>query len=397
MILSLYLALAAGGQAFAARRPDCALTKNSNALYVGMSTSLSGPVRALGSAMMTGVEAYFDSINRSGGIRGRPVCLVALDDSYDPPTAAANTRELVKNPQILAILGAVGTPTSQVSLPIATANKILFFGAVSGASLLRTSPPNPYVINFRASYDQEIDEIIGGLLAIGIKPADIAVFAQKDAYGDAGYRGTVKALAARGDGAAGGTMRVNYPRSTMDVENALIALIKRPVPPKAIIMVGASGPSAKFIRLARQVFQRPLLVNLSFVNGSALRDELAGDAEGTIVTQVVPPVISDLPAVRDYRRILSAFAPQRAADDISLEGYLVARIFVEGLRRAGPVPSRQSIITALLGLKDLDIGMGVKISFGPNNRQASQKVWPTIIHDGVFVPLDWGSLAENAR
>lgn len=398
LLLSIGVALSArGGPALASTRSNCSLNGPSQALFVGMSTSLSGPVRAVGEAMMTGVQAYFASVNRSGGVDGRRLCLIALDDSYDPPTAAANTRELVANRKILAILGAVGTPTAKVSLPIATAGKMLYFGALSGSSILRTTPPNPYVINFRASYDQEITAMVNGLLSIGIKPDEIAVFAQNDAYGDAGYQGTVKALAAHGDKAAAKTLRGNYTRNTMAVEDALITLIESPVPPKAIIMVGAYAPSAKFIRLARKVFRAPLLLNLSFVNGTALRQALGSDAEGTIVTQVVPPIISKLPAIGAYRRALAEFAPRRRPNDISLEGYLVARIFVAGLRRAGPHPSRQNITGALLGLHNLDIGMGVKVNFGPNNRQASLKVWPTIIHNGIFTPLKWDSLAVNSR
>jgi ABC-type branched-subunit amino acid transport system substrate-binding protein len=395
LLLTPCLALMAALPALADTSAGCNSGHESKILYVGMSTSLSGPVRSVGAAMKAGVEAYFDVVNQRGGVGGRQICLITLDDSYDPPTAAANVKKLAQDKKILAIIGAVGTPTAKVSLPIATAEKILFFGALTGSSLLRTTPPNPYVINFRASYGEEIETMISGLFAIGIKPDEIAVFAQNDAYGDAGYESTVKALTRHGDIRAGKTLRANYTRSTMDVENAVITLIKSPVPPKAIIMVGAYAPSAKFIRLARKVFRQPLLLNLSFVNGTALQKALDDEAEGIIVTQVVPPVISGLDAVRDYHRYLKKFDSALEPNDISLEGFLAAKLFVEGLRRAGPQPDRENIIRALLSINNLDLGIAVPVNFNAENRQASHKVWPTIIRGGSFITLDWDSLAAT--
>jgi ABC-type branched-subunit amino acid transport system substrate-binding protein len=397
LLLTPCLALMAALPALADTSAGCNSGHESKILYVGMSTSLSGPVRSVGAAMKAGVEAYFDVVNQRGGVGGRQICLITLDDSYDPPTAAANVKKLAQDKKILAIIGAVGTPTAKVSLPIATAEKILFFGALTGSSLLRTTPPNPYVINFRASYGEEIETMISGLFAIGIKPDEIAVFAQNDAYGDAGYESTVKALTRHGDIRANQTLRANYTRSTMDVENAVITLIKSPVPPKAIIMVGAYAPSAKFIRLARKVFRQPLFLNLSFVNGAILKETLREEAEDIIVTQIVPPIISELEAVADYRHILKKFDAKLEPNDISLEGFLMAKLFVEGLRRAGPHPTREDIIKALLKVDNFDIGMGVPVNLDAENRQASHQVWPTIVRNGIFIPLDWSSLTVTLR
>jgi branched-chain amino acid transport system substrate-binding protein len=371
----------------------CNKVPHDNALYFGMSTSLSGPIRAVGYSMRAGVEAYFSAVNHTGGINGHPLCLDVLDDSYDPPTAAANTLKLSENPKILALIGNVGTPTAKVSLPIATSKKILFFGALTGSSLLRSSHPNRYVINFRASYADEVKAMINGLLGIGIKPYQIAVFAQNDAYGDTAYQATVESLKEHGDTKAAQTLRGNYPRSTVDVEDALIAFLNGPLPPKAFIMAGAYAPSAKFIRLARQIFRDPYFVNLSFVDGASLQKTLGPEADGIIITQVVPPVISD--AAGDFHRALAAYNPKLAPNDISFEGYLAAKVFVEGLKRAGKNPSRESIIDALLSLKNLDIGIGLPISFDENNLQASHKIWPVVFRDGAFNAFEWESVAKS--
>lgn len=376
---------------------DCAgwPTHDKN-IYVGMSTALSGPLRATGESMLAGVSAYFEEVNRAGGMNGRPICLIVLDDGYDPATAAENTQILVNDPRILAIVGNVGTPTAKVSMPIAIAAKTLFFGALSGGDMLRTLPPNRYVINYRASYKEETAAMVQGLISIGVKPEEIVVFAQDDAYGDTGYRGIVQALKALGYRHAEHVVRVTYPRNTLSVENALVALLDNPTPPRAVIMAGAPRPSAKFIILGRQIFKAALYLNLSFVNGHALKKALMDKAEGVIITQVTPPETSNLPAVRDFRTALAAHNAALAPDDSSLEGYLVARLFVEGLRKAGPSPTRESIITALESLRGVDIGLGIPITFSPAEHQASKAIWPTIIRNGKFTPLKWESLTQHS-
>lgn len=364
------------------------------AIYVGMSTALSGPIRSTGESMLAGVSAYFATVNRTGGIKGRSICLIALDDGYDPATAAANTRRLVKNSKILAIVGNVGTPTAKVSMPIAITAKTLFFGALSGGDLLRSIPPSRYIINYRASYMEETATMVNGLISTGIRPEEIAVFAQDDAYGDSGYRGVVQALKAQGYQRSEHILHVAYPRNTLNVAEALIAILDNPTTPKAVIMAGAPRPSAKFITLGRKIFRQTLYLNLSFVNGHALKDALMDEKEGVIVTQVVPPETSDLPAIRDFWAALAAYDPARLPDDTSLEGYLVARLFVEGLRKAGPHPTREGIITALESLRDADIGIGAPVAFSSSEHQASKTVWPTIIRKGKFALLEWESLTQ---
>lgn len=360
-------------------------------LKIGMTTVLDGPASALGQGMKAGVEAAFAKVNGDGGINGNTLRLIALDDGYEPMRAAPNMRKLIDEEQVLAVVGNVGTPTAIVTVPIANEKKTLLFGAFTGAGVLRKSPPERYVINFRASYAEETAAMVDGLLAAGIRPEEIAFFTQNDGYGDSGYNGAVAALKAKGFAAADKLAHGRYTRNTLNVEEGLGTLLDAPVEPKAIIMVGAYAPCAKFIQLARKEFPAMRFLNVSFVGSEALADALGADSEGVIVTQVVPELNADLPAVKEYREQVGKQGGAKPSF-VSLEGYLVGKLFVEGLRRAGSAPTRESIVDALEGLKAHDLGIGVPLSFGPQDHQASHTVWPTVIRGGHFVPLDWAEL-----
>ena len=358
-------------------------------LTVGMSTALSGPVSALGRGMKQGIEAHFKKVNDAGGVNGHTLRLVALDDSYQPDPAVSNVHRLIDLDQSLAIIGNVGTPTASVTVPIVNDKQVLLFGPFTGAGLLRRSPPDRYVINYRASYAEETAAMIQGLLKLGIKPQQIAFFTQEDAYGDSGYEGGIKALRAVGYKDTGKLVHGRYKRNTLNVEDGLITILDAKIKPRAIIMVGAYAPCAKFIKLAKKLLPGTLFLNVSFVGSDALAAALGGDGEGVIITQVVPHYASDLPGVVEYRQALGKYAPDAAPGFVSLEGYLVAKIFAEGLKRMGNPPSRESVVDAIESLKDLDIGIGITLTYSKTEHQGSHKVWATAIKEGKFVPLDW--------
>lgn len=357
---------------------------------VGMTAAFSGPLQLLGRSMQSGIEICFAETNAAGGIKGRPLRLIALDDSYDPETAAANMRRLVRDHGVIAMVGSVGTPTAVETLPIARAEKVLLFGAFTGADILRPDPPERYVINFRASYGEETAAMVGGLLAQGIKPREIAFFTQDDAYGFAGYDGAIRALAKAGfDGSR--LAHGRYRRNTLAVEDALITLLDSDIPPRAIIMVAAYGPAAKFIRLARRIFPDTLFLNLSFVGSEPLREALGPDGDGVIVTEVVPLLDSDLPAVHAFHKARARFRPDDTPNLVMLEGYLAARVFVEGLR-AAPRIDREGVIDGLESLGNFDIGLGEPLTLTPDDHQASRMIWPTRFENGRSVSLpgrDW--------
>ena len=358
-------------------------------IRLGMSAALSGPAQSLGTGMKIGIESYLARINREGGVHGRQLEFVAMDDGYVPEAAVRNMHTLIDEENVLAVLGNVGTPTAKVTVPIVTQKKTLLFGAFTGAGLLRPSPPNRYVINYRASYFQETATIVQGLLEQGILPYEVAIFTQNDAYGDAGYAGVMRGLEAAGYHNGARLAHGRYERNTLDVAQAMLTILEAPIKPRAIIMIGAYAACAKFIRIVRRVLPETIFVNVSFVGSVALKNALGPDGEGVIVTQVVPHFDSDVLLAREYRRDLAAYAVEVEPGFVSLEGYIVARIFIEGLRRVGSEVNRETIVDAILGMKNSDIGLGIPIHYTHESYQGSQMVWPTIIRNNRFESYDF--------
>ncbi len=343
--------------------------------------------------MRRGIEAYFERINRAGGVNGRRIRLVALDDSYVPDAAEENVRKLIDQEHVLALIGNVGTPTADRTIPVIEEKKVLLFGAFTGAdSLLRETPPSRYVINYRASYALETAVMVDSLLARGIRPHQIAFFTQNDSYGNAGYAGAIKALKAGGYTDADRLPHGRYERNTADIKEGLMKILLAEPKPRAVIMVGTYGPCAQFIQAAKKVLPNTLFLNVSFVGSEALARALGDAGEGVIVTQVVPHFESDLPVVRDYQADMKRYDGERELGFVSLEGYIAAKIFVEGLRRAGPNPTREGLIDALERLRDLEVGLRIPITYSVDDHEGSQTVWPTILHEGRFVPLKWSEL-----
>ncbi|MFI5343697.1 MAG: ABC transporter substrate-binding protein [Chlamydiales bacterium] len=367
-------------------------------ILIGMSTALSGSAEELGRNMKLGVDIYFTNVNASGGVAGRELKLIAYDDGYEPGRAAVNMRKLIDQDQVLAVIGNVGTPTAVVTVPIANEKKTLLFGAFSGADILRKTPPDRYVINFRASYAEETSAMVKALLSMGIKPNELAFFTQNDSYGDSGYFGAVNALKAAGYPHSEDLPHGRYNRNTLNIEEGLATLINGNGPPKAIILVGAYAPVAKFIKKAKKIFSpTPLFLNVSFVGTIALAKELDHEGENVIVMQVVPPYDINLPAITQYLADLKKYGGDAKPNFGSLEGYLVAKLFVLGLQRAAAenALTREGIIDAFEQMHDVDIGIGANIHFDKDHHQALHKTWATIWKNGKFVSFDWDQLHLN--
>lgn len=364
-------------------------------LRFGMVAPFSGGAAGLGEGMRTGIEAHFREVNEAGGVNGQSLELISRDDGYEPSRSAPLTREIIEEEEVLASIGNVGTPTAIVTIPIHNRGETLLFGAFTGAGVLRQNPPDRYVINFRASYHQETAAMIDGLLEAGVEPEEIAFFTQNDGFGDAGHSGAMAALEAHDVHRPEALAHGRYTRGTTNIHHGLATILEAETEPRAIIMVGVHGPIAEFIQEAYWDLPDTVFLAVSFVGSHALRDALDPEmAESVIVTQVVPPYDSDVPAVADYRNALAAHAPDAEPNFISLEGYLAARTFLAGLEQAGADPGREDIIDGLLSLGEFDIGLGETLTLGPDNHQASDSVWPTRIRDGEFEPLDWSRLFD---
>ena len=353
---------------------------------VGMSAAFSGPARELGRAMQLGIETCFRDVEAGGGVHGRSLELVALDDGYEPSRTVANMAQLVLERGVFAVLGNVGTPTAEVAVPFALDQDLPFFGAFSGADLLRQDPPDRWVFNYRASYFEETTALVEYFLdARGVHPDEIAVFAQQDSFGDSGYRGVEATLEARGH--EGPVLRLGYRRNTNDVSDAVEHLLRHESEIKAVILVATYRTAAEFIRQVEHETEgtgRDLLyAALSFVGSRAFAEELKGlggdTADGVIVSQVVPHFEADLPGVQRYRELLAEHFPSEQPGFVSLEGYLAARTFVEGLERAGRDLTPEGFIEAMESVDALDLGIGESLRFGPNRHQASDAVWGTML------------------
>ncbi|MBI1850664.1 MAG: ABC transporter substrate-binding protein [Planctomycetes bacterium] len=382
----------------ALQQPPSRQSPSTEEIVLGMSTALSGPAADLGTAMKVGVEAALAEANRAGGVQGRKLRLVALDDGYEPSRCAPNMHELIEKHRVLAVIGNVGTPTAVAALPITIEGKTPFLFPFTGAGNLRKAPPDRYVVNFRASYAEETGAMVDALVdQAGLKPDEIAFFTQRDAYGDAGFNGGLAALKRHGlpDGAKVGHGR--YERNTLSVENGLADLMQFDPLPRAVIMVGAYAPCAAFIRLAKQQKLAALFLNVSFVGPDSLAKSLGPDGDGVIVTQVVPHFESDVPIACEYRRAIREADPPTNPSFGSLEGYAGARTLLLALQRASSVPTREGLIDALESLGDFDIGLGEPLRLGPGNHQASHKVWPTMIRNGRCASIEWSDLKPVPR
>ncbi|MEH6404154.1 MAG: ABC transporter substrate-binding protein [Sneathiella sp.] len=368
-------------------------------IFLGMSTALTGPASDLGRNMLLGVRARLAEENRRGGIKGRPLHLITRDDGYEPDRAARNVRYLIEIEKVLTIIGNVGTPTAISAIPIINEKQTLFFAPFTGAGVLRKSPPDKYVINYRASYAEETSAMIDALMSSGKVALDeIAFFTQRDGYGDAGYLGGITALLKHGLVSEALITHSRYDRNTLAVENSIAdILLAKPVP-KVIIMVGAYAPSAHFIRLAREVGINALFLNVSFVGSTSLARELGSAAERVMVTQVVPhPDDELLPLVRKYTKSLFEYDPQSKPSFGSFEGYISAEILMLALNSLQSEPTRENIVEALEGLGRFDIGMGEELYLDAQNHQASHKVWPTLLKKGKFVSFNWAEIEHLLR
>lgn len=372
-----------------------ASSEGTEEISFGMSTSLTGPAAQLGLNMRIGVSAAFDEANRSGGVHGRKLRLISLDDGYEPSRTAPNMHELIDVHEVLAVIGNVGTPTAVAAIPIANAKKTALFGAYTGAGALRKTPADRYVINYRASYAEETAAMVDALVNEGgVRVDEIAFFTQRDAYGDAGYIGGITALKRHGLTDDTSVVHGRYERNTTAVENGLADILGVKTPARVVIMVGAYEPCAAFIKLAREFDYHPIFLNVSFVGSAPLSRSLGSDGDGVIITQVVPHFQTDLPITEAYREAIGGYDGGSAPCFGSLEGYIAGRILILALQDISEMPTRETVIDALEGMGKFDIGLGHELELGSGNHQACHGVWPTVIRNGRVVPFAWSELAS---
>lgn len=355
-------------------------------ILFGQSAALTGPAEDLGTNMRLGIEAAFREANARGGVAGRRLELRALDDRYEPEQAIANTRQLIDEEGVFALIGAVGTPTSRAAAPVAAAASVPYVAPFTGAAFLRETPgQGDHVINLRASYNDETEAMVAHLIAdLGIQR--IAVLYQDDSFGRAGHSGVLTALGKRGMKPVSVGV---YPRNTTAVKTGLLDV--RAGNPGAVILVGAYRPVATLISWARRIGFKPVFINISFVGSNALAQELGPAGAGVFVTQVVPfpekTAPASMPVVDAYAAALAAFAPEAKPGFVSLEGYLAGRLVVKALENFTAPPERARFLEIFreIGMIDLD---GFTLRYAADDNQGSDHVFLTVIDQhGKYRPI----------
>ncbi len=350
-------------------------------ILFGQSAAFSGPAQELGRNMRLGIEAAFHEVNEHGGVHGRELLLTYLDDAYEPEAAIANTQRLIEAEGVFALIGAVGTPTSRSAAPVAAEAGVPYIAPFTGAAFLR-DPSWNNIVNLRASYNQETEEMVARLTSdLGIRR--IAIMYQDDSFGRAGYIGVRRALERRRMEPVSIGL---YPRNTRAIKTALLDL--RLGAPEAVVLIGTYQPVAELVSWARHTGLDPVFVTLSFVGSNALARELGPGGAGVVVTQVVPfPGGDSFPVTRRYRQALANYAPNAEPGFVSLEGYLAGRLVVHALQLCGKDVDRECLLRVLRTAARFDID-GFPLDYGEDDNQGSDQVFLTIIgEDGGYLPL----------
>ncbi|MFZ1445568.1 MAG: ABC transporter substrate-binding protein [Candidatus Dechloromonas phosphoritropha] len=347
-----------------------------NRITLGMSSPFSGPNGAYGTEMREVIEHYFDQVNKGGGVNGRKLALVALDDGYETDRTVANTKALIDDKKVFSLLAFYGSsPTTEAMNKVFGPARVPLVGTISGAGSLREpisqNPSSRYMFNVRASYADETEAIVNQIVSFGLK--NIAVFYQNDGFGKSGLDGVTAALKKHN---LAPSAVATVERNSTEVASAVDAIAK--TKPQTVIMVTLYKPTAAFVKAMKAAGQRPMYMTLSPVGTEQLVKELGADARGIGISQVMPYPWNDIvPVVRDYQKLIGNKA---SSSYYGIEAYIMARITVDALRRAGKDPTREKYMEALEST-NMDLG-GFRVTFSPSNRQGSRFVEMTVIGPG---------------
>lgn len=385
--VALFLLFSVGIAISAAAAETPGITDNS--ILIGSCSALDGPVSFLGRQTVLGASAYLHMINDEGGVYGRKIQLQAFDDSYDPDKAPACFKRMTKE-GVFALGFFVGTPTAKVYVPLAQEDKIPVVGLFTGAQLLY-EPLKHEVINVRASYYDETREQVDKLWEQNIRK--IGVIYQDDPFGKTVLDGVKLALQKHN---AAPVATGHFDRGSVEIESGLREVMA--VRPQAVVIVGPYGAAAAIVKQAHAAGWRPQFLTVSFVGTEKFISEAGADADGTIITQVMPPYDrTDYPTVALYRQCLAKYSPGEAPSFVSFEGFVDAMVVIEGLKRAGKDVTREKFITAIESIHDLNIGLGPRLvlNYSATDHKGFDSVYPTIVKGGQAVLLtDWSSIGK---
>ena len=385
LVCSLF-ALAAGCQSHHRLPEDRKVGLSSSEVVVGMTAAMTGSASFLGTQTAHGAQAWFNEVNRTGGVAGRQIRLVVRDDGYDPPRTGVNVQALLVEDHAFALFGFVGTPTSVRATPLIDRAKVPSVGFFTGAEALR-KPTIPWAFHVRDSYYAEAEHAVAYFID-ELKLERVAVLYQQDAFGQAVLSGLQLALKRRNKVPAA---LATYERGSLAMEGPLSQL--QPSKPEAYFMVGTYAPLARFVKLASSGGEHPWFHTVSFVGSEAFATELTQAQKlepahyaHVLVTQVVPSPRDDkLPGVMEYRALHARAYPSDSPNYVALEGFINAKVLTLALTRAGHELDRDKLVSALESLSNLDIGIGRKLSYSPTNHVALTGVFLSRLEpDGIF-------------
>jgi ABC-type branched-subunit amino acid transport system substrate-binding protein len=347
--------------------------KEKKPIYLGQSCALTGPARNLGLELRAGLLAAFSEANQAGGIDGREIVLLSIDDGYEPYRAVHNTLKLIEKDNVFLLIGEVGTPTSEAVIAITEKEQIPFFAPYTGAEFLR-HPFKKYVVNIRGSYYQEMEKVVSYFVDT-LHFSRISCFYQNDSFGLAGLRGAQTALRRRG-------MKLvstgNYERNTVAVLGGMKDIYKGQ--PQAVLMIGAYAACVEFIKLSKLHYGDGIhFSNISFVGSTSLQKALGTFGDKVIISQVVPfPWNSEIPLVKDYASALATYQQEYSPGFTSLEGYIAGRLFCAIAREVKGELTRENFISTMEKVGRFDLG-GVVLEFGANDHQGLDAILLTSI------------------
>ena len=359
-------------------------------ITIGSCSALDGPARQLGLQTVLGATTYFNYINERGGVNGRKLKLVSFDDGYDPDKTAMCFASL-KRENVFAGGFFVGTPTAAKYLPMVESEHLPVVGLFTGAQFLY-EPVKHEVFNLRASYNDETREQVDNLWRSGVRR--IAVIYQDDGFGKAVLEGVRLALTKHN---ASPVATGSFARNTLDVAQGIGAV--RAAKPEAVVLAGPYAPAAEIVKQAHAQNWHPLFLTVSFVGTEAFIGAAGKDADGTVITQVLPTYDADLSTVKLYRDCLKKYMSSTQPSFVSFEAFVNAMVVAEALRRSGPNPTREKFIGSMESMNDFDLGLGsdARLEFSAQRHKGLGRVYPTVIRGGkpqVFG--DWATvLAAN--
>jgi branched-chain amino acid transport system substrate-binding protein len=336
-------------------------------IKIGSSCALGGHASFLGTQLTQGAKVLIDKVNADGGIHGRKITIVSLDDKYNPVETEKNTKQLIEDEKVFALFNYVGTPTSKVILRTVNENKIPVLGLFTGAEFLR-NPFQPYIYNVRASYFKEAETIVDYWVKKGNNK--IAVFLQDDAFGYAVLEGVRLALARHG---LSTTATAKFKRGQMPTSDTIAKIAK--TAPDGIIMVGTYTPLAQFVKSVKaKGLDNTEFHTVSFVGSGAFARQLLSHGGETyknvIVTQVVPsPFNTKNATVQEFVKLYKQQYPNEEPNYVAMEGFINAKILIKALQQSGKRLSRIKFMKTLESMDDYDAGTGLSSAISSNNHQ----------------------------